>query len=387
VRLHQRRVRLIHTMRFDCASRAPLQDCLFDPMRAVSAIDAAYRQLFKQFLFRLDAEYAHRLTLWTLSMLPPFTPPRDLPELGIKLWGTDFHNPIGLAAGMDKDAIAIRAWETLGFGFVELGTITPRPQAGNEIPRVWRIPDRHALINRLGFPSEGMEAVAPRIERMRKAGGKIRIGLNFGPNSNTPPEDVAADYAALMKRLGPIADFIVINVSSPNTPGLRNWQSPEKMIELFAAMLGDAGESPRPVLVKISPDLDRNELFRICETALEIGVDGIVACNTTIAREARGVTSPHPGGLSGRPLLIRARELIRDIHTHTSGKIPIIGVGGVATAEDAWLHIRAGASLVELYTALIYEGPGVVETIKLGLADLLRRGGFRSIGEAVGIDR
>ena len=356
-------------------------------MRAVSAIDAAYRQLFKRYLFALDAEYAHRLTLRTLSLMPPFTPPRDLPELAIKLWGTDFRNPIGLAAGMDKDAIAIRAWETLGFGFAELGTITPRPQAGNEIPRVWRIPERRALINRLGFPSEGMEAVAPRIERMRKAGGKIRIALNFGPNSNTPPDAVAADYAALMKRLGPIADFIVINVSSPNTPGLRNWQSPEKMTELFAAMLGDAGESPRPVLVKISPDLDRNELFRICETALEIGVDGIVACNTTVAREARGVTSPHPGGLSGRPLLIRARELIRDIHTHTRGKIPIIGVGGVATAEDAWLHIRAGASLVELYTALIYEGPGVVEKITLGLADLLRRGGFRSIGDAVGIDR
>src|SRR5260370_39257379 len=159
-------------MRFDCARRAPLQDCLFDPMRAVSAIDSAYRQFFKRYLSALDAEYAHRLTLWTLSLMPPFTPPRDLPELGIKLWGTDFHNPIGLAAGMDKDAIAIRAWETLGFGFVELGTITPRPQAGNEIPRLWRIPDRRALINRLGFPSEGMEAGATRIEPMHKAGGE-----------------------------------------------------------------------------------------------------------------------------------------------------------------------------------------------------------------------
>jgi dihydroorotate dehydrogenase len=288
---------------------------------------------------------------------------------------------------MDKDAVAIRGWETLGFGFAELGTITPRPQAGNETPRLWRIPERHALINRLGFPSEGMEAVAPRIERMRKAGISIRLGVNFGPNSDTPPERVAADYTALMERLGPLADFIVINVSSPNTPGLRNWQSPEKMSELFAAIRGRAGESPRPVLVKLSPDLERNELFRICETALEAGVDGIVACNTSIAREALGVSSPHPGGLSGRPLTIRARELIRDIHTHTRGKIPIIGVGGVATAEDAWLHIRAGASLVELYTALIYDGPGVVERIKSGLAGLLRKGGFRSIGEAVGIDR
>ncbi len=356
-------------------------------IRAVSAIDTLYQNFLKRCLFALDAESAHRLALWMFSMLPPFTPAREHPELGIKLWGTDFPNPIGLAAGMDKDAVAIRGWETIGFGFAELGTITPRPQAGNETPRVWRIPERRALINRLGFPSEGMEAVAPRIDRMRKAGHSIRLGLNFGPNSDTPPESVAADYMALMERLGPLADFIVINVSSPNTPGLRNWQSPEKMSELFAAMLGKSGESPRPLLVKLSPDLERNELFRICEAALEIGVDGIVACNTTVAREALGVSSPHPGGLSGRPLTIRARELIRDIHTHTRGKIPIIGVGGVATAEDAWLHIRAGASLVELYTALIYEGPGVVEKIKTGLADLLRRGGFRSIREAVGIDR
>ena len=356
-------------------------------MRAVSAIDAAYRRLFKRYLFGLDAEYAHRLMLRMLSLLPPFTPPRDRPELAIKLWGTDFHNPIGLAAGMDKDAVAIRGWQTLGFGFAELGTITPRPQAGNEVPRVWRLPERLALINRLGFPSEGMEAVAQRIEQMRKGRMSIRLGLNFGPNSITPPEGIAADYNALMERLGPLADFIVINVSSPNTEGLRNWQSPEKMRELFAAMLGNTGESQRPVLVKLSPDLERNDLFRICETALELGVDGIVACNTSIAREALGVSSPHPGGLSGRPLTIRARELIRDIHTHTRGKIPIIGVGGVSNAEDAWLHIRAGASLVELYTGLIYEGPGVVEKIKNGLADLLRRGGFRSIGEAVGIDR
>ncbi|HKN14358.1 MAG TPA: quinone-dependent dihydroorotate dehydrogenase [Candidatus Binatus sp.] len=355
-------------------------------MPAVSAIDAAYRQFLKPFLFSLDAEYAHRLTIRMLSLMPPFPPPRERPELAIKLWGIDFPNPIGLAAGMDKDAVAIRGWETLGFGFAELGTITPRAQAGNETPRLWRIPERRALINRLGFPSEGMAAVAPRIERMRKAGISIRLGLNFGPNSDTPPEGVAADYTALMERLGPLADFIVINVSSPNTPGLRNWQSPEKMSELFAAMREKAGE-PRPVLVKIAPDLERNELFRICETALELGVDGIVACNTSVAREALGVSSPHPGGLSGRPILIRARELIRDIHTHTRGKIPIIGVGGVSTAEDAWLHIRAGAALVELYTALIYEGPGVAERIKAGLADLLRRNGFRSISEVVGIDR
>jgi dihydroorotate dehydrogenase len=277
-------------------------------MRAVSAIDAVYQHSLKRFLFGLDAEYAHRLTLRMLSLMPPFTPPRRRPELGIKLWGIDFPNPIGLAAGMDKDAIAIRGWETLGFGFAELGTITPLPQEGNETPRLWRIPGRHALINRLGFPSEGMEAVARRIARIRKAGVSIRLGLNFGPNSITPPEAIAADYAALMELLGPLADFVVINVSSPNTPGLRNWQSPEKITELFAGILRKAGESPCPVLLKLSPDLERTELFRVCDAALELGVDGIVACNTSVARGPLGVASPHPGGLSGRPLLIRARD-------------------------------------------------------------------------------
>jgi dihydroorotate dehydrogenase len=356
-------------------------------MPAVSTIDAVYRHFLKRFLFGRDAEYAHRLTLRMLSMLPPLPPPKETPELAIKLWGIDFRSPIGLAGGMDKDAVAIRGWQTLGFSFAELGTITPRPQAGNQTPRLWRIPERAALINRLGFPSVGMEAAAARIDRARQAGISIRLGLNFGPNSDTPTDRVAADYQTLMQRLGPLADFIVINVSSPNTPGLRNWQSPEKINELFAAMAERAGVPPRPVLVKIAPDLERQELFRICDTALALGVDGIVSCNSTVAREAIGISSPHPGGLSGRPLLIRSRELIRDIHTHTRGKIPIIGVGGVGRAEDAWLHIRAGASLVELFTALVYEGPGLPQRIKSGLADLLRRGGFRSISEAVGIDR
>lgn len=358
-------------------------------MTPVSIIDAIYRHFLKRYLFARDAERAHELTMRMLAALPAFRPPPDSPELGTKLWGIDFPNPIGLAGGMDKNAVAIRGWETLGFGFAELGTITPRPQPGSDPPRLWRLPKHRALINRLGFPSEGMEAVAPRIERIRKAGISIPLALNFGPNSDTPPEGVAADYNALIERLGPLADFIVVNVSSPNTPGLRNWQSPEKMRELFAAMHEHAGNLPRPtpVLVKVAPDLERNDLFRICETALALGVDGIVACNTTVVREAVGVRSVHPGGLSGRPILIRTRELIRDIFTHTRGQIPIIGVGGISSAHDAWLHIRAGASLVELYTALIYEGPGLVVKIKSGLADLLYRGGFNSISEAVGIDR
>jgi dihydroorotate dehydrogenase len=358
-------------------------------MNPVSTLDSLYRWILRPFLFGLDAETAHRLTLSMLSAVPAFSISKDPPELGVKLWGMDFSNPVGLAAGMDKDGVAVGGWQTLGFGFAELGTITPQPQPGNEAPRIWRIRGRRALINSLGFPSEGMEAVARRIERVRKSGTPIRLGLNFGPNKDTPPTQVAADYAALMERLGALADFVVINVSSPNTPGLRNWQSPEKMREIFDAMRERAGETVHrtPILLKIAPDLERNDLFRICDTALELKLDGIVACNTTIARAAVGVSSPHAGGLSGPPLKIRARELIRDIYTHTRGQIPIVGVGGIASAEDAWLHIRAGASMVELYTGLIYEGPALVGRIKSGLSDLLRRGGFRSIGEVVGIDR
>lgn len=357
-------------------------------MNPVATLDAVYRLLLRPSLFGVDAETAHRLTLAMLSAMPAF-PSKDPPELGIKLWGIDFSNPVGLAAGMDKNGVAVGGWQTLGFGFAELGTITPLPQPGNDVPRIWRVRERRALINNLGFPSDGMDAVARRVERVRKGGIAIRLGLNFGPNKITPPEGVAADYAALMTRLGGLADFVVINLSSPNTPGLRNWQSPEKMREIFDAIRGGAGDQAHrpPILLKIAPDLERIDLFRICDTLLELKLDGIVACNTTVARAAAGVTSAHPGGLSGPPLKMRARDLIRDIHTHTGGQIPIIGVGGVASAEDAWLHIRAGASMVELYTGLVYEGPGLIGRIKSGLADLLAREGFRAIGDAVGIDR
>ena len=355
----------------------------------MNAVDAIYHAVAKPFFFRLDAELAHRLTLKMLSMAPPLARPADPPELAVKLWGIEFANPVGLAAGMDKDAIATHGWEAMGFGFAEMGTVTPRPQPGNERPRLWRLHEHRALINRLGFPGEGMDAVAERLQRLRARGAAIRLAVNFGPNKDTAPEAVAADYAALMNRLGRFADFVVVNVSSPNTPGLRNWQSPERMRDIFAAIRASQGDASRrpPVLVKLSPDLERDDLHRICDTVLELGIDGIVACNTTIAREALGVMSPHPGGLSGRQLLERAREVIGDVYTHTGGRIPIIGVGGIASAEDAWGHIRAGASMVELYTALVYEGPGVVGRIKAGLCDLLRRGGFRSISEAVGTSR
>lgn len=345
--------------------------------------DLAYRMM-KPALFSLDAETAHHLVQAFLSAIPAVTPRPDPPELACKLWGLEFSNPVGLAAGMDKDARAIGAWQTLGFGFAELGTVTPRPQPGNEKPRLWRILEHRALINRLGFPSEGMDAVAPRVARVRRNPLRIRLAINIGPNKDTPLERVAADYAALAARFAPLADFLVVNVSSPNTPGLRNWQSPQRMRELFAAMDSATGAHRPPTLLKVAPDLDPATLHSICDAAMELRLDGIVACNTTLRREEVRVSASYPGGLSGPPLAPIARGLIASVYRHTGGGLPIVGVGGVASADDAWGHITAGASLVELYTGLVYEGPGLPASIKAGLRALLKRDGFRSISEAVG---
>jgi dihydroorotate dehydrogenase len=348
--------------------------------------DLFYNRIARPVLFQCDAETAHRMTLALLAAWPVAAELDDPPELRVRLWDLEFSNPVGLAAGMDKDAVAAPAWQTLGFGFAELGTVTPRPQPGNPRPRIFRVSEHRALVNRLGFPSDGMETVARRVERIRRRGMQLRIGLNFGPNKDTPIERVAADYAALMARMGALADFVVINVSSPNTPGLRDWQSPERMREIFGALETVAARLSRrpPLLIKLAPDLDPHDLHGICDAALALGVAGIVATNTTLAREALGVATSYEGGLSGAPLRERARAIIRDVRRHTGARIPIIGVGGVASAEDAWEHIRAGASLVELYTGLIYEGPGVVAAVKAGLVRLLRREGISSISEAVG---
>ncbi len=348
-------------------------------------LDALYG-LARPLLFQFDAETAHRITLAMLSTIPVGASTFDPSELTVRLWGIDFANPLGLAAGMDKDAIAAGAWQALGFGFAELGTVTPRPQPGNPRPRVWRIREHRALINSLGFPGDGMEAVARRIERLRRQRVRIRLGINFGPNKDTPPERVAEDYAALTRRMGALADFIVVNVSSPNTPGLRMWQQPERMREIFAAIDSALPPDSRrpPILIKLAPDLAADDLIRICDTALALELAGIVACNTTIQRDQVPVAPAYEGGLSGRPLRERARALIREIYRHTNGRLPIIGVGGVASAEDAYEHIRAGASIVELYTGLIYEGPGLPEAIKRGLLRLMNRDGVRSITEATG---
>jgi dihydroorotate dehydrogenase len=350
----------------------------------VPLAQAAYAWFLRPLMFRLDPERAHRMTLALLARMPALSPAPDRPELRTTLWGVTFSNPVGLAAGLDKDARVAAAWNALGFGFVELGTVTPRPQFGNPRPRMWRIIERRALVNRLGFPSDGMEAVAPRGESMRSQGLRMRLALNFGPNKETPPERVAEDYAALTSRLGPLADFIVVNLSSPNTPGLRAWQAPERMRTIVEAVRAAQLENRRPLMVKLSPDLEERELREICAAAIDLALDGIVATNTTLKREEVGVTASFEGGLSGEPLAKRAREVIAQIYSNTQGRVPIIGVGGIMSAEDAYAHIRAGASMVEFYTGFVYRGPGLVREIKEGLVRLLNRDGFRSISEAVG---
>ncbi|HKD70409.1 MAG TPA: quinone-dependent dihydroorotate dehydrogenase [Candidatus Binataceae bacterium] len=353
--------------------------------------DLVWQRVVRLLFFALDPELAHRMVLALAAGVPDFGAPGDPEALGQNLWGIHFSNPVGLAAGLDKDAAAMALWQRLGFGFAEAGTITPRPQPGNPRPRLWRLPEHRALINRLGFPSLGMEVARGRLAGLRERGLKLRIGVNIGPNKETPPERVADDIAAMAARLGPLADFIVINVSSPNTPGLRDWQAPDHLRTLVARAFPTrtglaAGAPPHkpPLLIKIAPDLESKQVGEICATIIDLGLDGIVATNTTIARDAAGVRDDHPGGLSGAPLKARARQLIGEIYRGTDGKIPIIGVGGIANVDDAYGHICAGASLVELYTGLIYEGPGLPGSIKNGLLALLRRDGRRSIAEAVG---
>ncbi len=341
-------------------------------------------------LRRLDPEVAHGLTLRALERgFGPRSPGPDDPILATRVWGRDFANPVGLAAGFDKDAAVIGPLFDLGFGFVEVGTITPRPQAGNPRPRVFRLPEDRAVINRLGFAGAGADAAARRLARWR-AGGISRgiLGVNLGKNRVS--EDAAADYAAGARALGRYADYLVINVSSPNTPGLRALQSRaelERLVEAVRQALAEAlpARAP-PLLIKIAPDLEPADLDDIAAVALERGVDGLIATNTTVARPAdrQGRHRAEAGGLSGRPLFAPATRVLAEMYRLTGGRIPLIGVGGVAGGAEAYAKIRAGASLVQLYTGLIYEGPALLPRIKAELAGLLRRDGFDSVGAAVG---
>ncbi len=344
----------------------------------------------RQILSALPPEAAHRLTIRALRAgLVPGGREADDPLLRTRVWGLEFPNPIGLSAGFDKDAEVCAALLRLGFGFVEVGSITPQPQAGNPKPRVFRLPEDGAVINRLGFNSAGLAAAVTNLRPRRSERVGI-VGINLGKNRDSA--DAAADYAAGTAALAPLADYLAINVSSPNTPGLRALQEAPALRELLARVQSARraavpGRAP-PLLLKIAPDLEPADAGDLARVALAGGVDGLIIGNTTTCRPA-GLRSRHAaesGGLSGRPLFALSTELLRDMYRLTDGRLPLIGVGGVASGADAYAKIRAGASLVQLYTALIYHGPGLVGRIKRELAACLRAGGFATVAAAVGAD-
>lgn len=352
-------------------------------------IDTLYR-LARPALFLVDPERAHRLAVRVLAagLARPSAEPDD-PILATRLWGRDVPNPVGLAPGFDKHAEAIEGCLALGFGFVEIGTVTPRPQPGNPKPRLFRLVADEAVINRNGFNSEGLEAYRRRFAGRRRSRGFV--GANVGKNKETTDEVV--DFVVGVEATAPLADYLVINVSSPNTPGLRDLQGRQSMERLIRACQEARArvcrENAPPLLVKIAPDLDDAGLADAAEVALATGLDGLIMGNTTISRPAtlRDPRRTETGGLSGRPLRDLSTERLAALSRLTEGRIPLIGVGGIFSSADAYAKIRAGASLVQLYSALVYEGPGLPRRIKRDLAALLRRDGFSSVAEAVGADR
>ncbi len=334
-------------------------------------------RILRKFLFLSDPETIHKLIVFLLkipflSCLLGWVYRFEHPSLRRELWGLTFPNPVGMAAGFDKDAELFAQLGELGFGFVEIGTLTPRPQPGNPRPRIFRLPEDEALINRMGFNNQGVEAA---VKRLRKSRGKVLIGGNIGKNKSTSNERAMQDYEACFRSLHPYVDFFVVNVSSPNTPNLRELQEKEPLQELLRHLKSvnrEMGEE-KPILLKIAPDLNEHQLDDIIQIVGETGIDGVVATNTTIERNelrtpAKKIAEIGEGGLSGKPLARRSTEIIRYLHRKSGGAFPIIGVGGIHSPEDALEKIRAGAALVELYTGFIYEGPVLIKRIKKALA-------------------
>jgi dihydroorotate dehydrogenase len=341
-----------------------------------------YKQFAKPLLFKLDAERAHHFTFDNLKRAASWPGAKAVlrglynyqhPSLAREVFGLKFPNPVGLAAGLDKNAVLTDELATMGFGFVEIGTVTPRPQPGNPQPRLFRLPADQALINRMGFNNDGATVVAERLRQRKNR--QLIIGGNIGKNKDTPNEQAADDYVAAFEALAEVVDYFVVNVSSPNTPGLRELQDKKPLISLLQQVQARnlARATPRPLLLKIAPDLTDAQLDDILEIARETKLSGLVATNTTIARPetlrtpAATVAAHGAGGLSGRPLRERATEVIRYLHQRSEGGLPIIGAGGIHSAQDALDKLAAGASLVQLYTGFIYEGPGLVRQINRAL--------------------
>lgn len=367
-----------------------------------ASLSAAYR-LLRPFLFRLDPEVSHRLIVGCLApierLLERAAPAATYGGGALRqhVCGLDFANPVGLAAGFDKNAQRPHLWHALGFGFAELGTVTAQAQPGNPRPRLFRLVSDEALINRLGFNNAGAPEVARQLRR-RFARGRppIPYGINIGKSRITPLEGALPDYLASLRAAFPLADYIAVNVSSPNTPGLRDLQSAAQLHPLLDALRGENDRlaaqhavSPRPIFVKIAPDIDDTELGALVSVAAECKVGGLIATNTTTQRP--GLSAPpaltaETGGLSGRPLRARSTTVIRALYQLSAGRLPIIGVGGVFSAEDAYAKVRAGASLVQVYTGFIYAGPGLAFAVQAGLRALLARDGHRCLSDAVGAD-
>jgi dihydroorotate dehydrogenase len=337
--------------------------------------------LFRPVAFLADAEAAHRATIRALKIMPARRPP-DLPaSLRTRVAGLDFPSPIGLAAGFDKDAEVPEQMLSLGFGFVEVGTLTPRPQPGNPRPRLFRLKEDRAVINRLGFNNRGQSAACERLLGCTHVHGII--GVNVGANKDS--NDRIADYVAGVRAMAPVARYLTINISSPNTPGLRGLQDEGALDELLAAV--QAVGANKPIFLKVAPDLAECDPERIARAAIDHRIDGLIVSNTTVSRPPLGSRlASEAGGLSGVPLGPLALDALRKFRGASGGEIPLIGVGGIASAEDAWERIRAGASLVQLYTAMVYEGPGIARRIARGLAERLKREGFATIAEAVGTE-
>ncbi len=354
-----------------------------------------HRRILRPVLFRLDPERAHTVAMGGLAALARVPPVGALverrlrvddPRLRQELFGLAFANPVGLAAGFDKQAHAVPVWANLGFGFAEIGTITAQPQPGNPKPRVFRLPEDRAVINRLGFNSDGAEVIANRLAAWEETGRAHRIPLGVNIGKTKVAADAAADYVTTFSRISRFADYIAVNVSSPNTPGLRDLQERDAFETLVTRLTAAnrVNEHPRPVLVKIAPDLDPGALEAIVGIARDHGVSGLIVANTTIGRT--GATSPlaaETGGMSGAPLRDLADDVLRRAHT-VAGGLPIIGVGGIFSAQDAWRKILAGASLVQVYTGFVYEGAGLPKRINQDLSLLMEQAGVSSLAEVIG---
>ncbi len=336
------------------------------------------------FLSRLDAEAAHGLAIRALKLgLLPADRRADPPSLAVKVWGRTLSNPLGLAAGFDKNAEVPDAMLGLGFGLVEIGSVTPRPQEGNPRPRLFRLAEDRGVINRMGFPGQGLEAVRSRLAVRPRRGF---VGVNVGANKDST--DRAADYVIGCKALLPYADYLVCNVSSPNTPGLRNLQGRTQLADLLKRVQDAISAKPVPLLVKIAPDARDDDLDDIVAVCRDLRMDGIIVGNTTLSRPAtlRSSRREEAGGLSGPPLMALSTEVLRRTAQRSEKQFPLIGCGGIASGADAYAKIRAGATLVQLYSSMVYDGPPLIRRIKDELAALLAHDGFAGVNEAVGAD-